>query len=242
MTIPIPYVALREGEQPALASHLQVRPDGRGLTYRTEHLADRFRHGVLWARCSGPVRGDRLTGRPIFDQMHPRRQRRAMTSLLCQVCTQPADRNELGLLFLTVPPGPDDGRGWPEGMRTDQPPVCLAHAEAARKHCRPLVKEGAVAVRVTDPVPYGVKGSLYRYGPAGPEPVALPEPYAYEPLPFTDKRLLPWFLASHLVAELRGVTVVDLDEEIAAAQHGAHVRGAAPVCPISGGVWGGVGR
>ncbi|MFF0089304.1 hypothetical protein ACFYSF_04985 [Streptomyces canus] len=38
-----------------------------------------------------------------------------------------------------------------------------------------------------------------------------------KPLPYSERLLRPWFLASQLVRELRGVTVVDLDREMAAA-------------------------
>ncbi|MEV7381959.1 hypothetical protein [Streptomyces lydicus] len=38
------------------------------------------------------------------------------------------------------------------------------------------------------------------------------------PLPYKYRLLRPWFLASQLVRELRGVTVVDLEREVAAAR------------------------
>lgn len=240
MTVPIPYVALRAGEEPTLESNLVVLPGGRGLGYRHERDSDRDRRGILLARCSGPLKAGQATGTPRYDRMHPRRQRRAMTQLLCQVCAERADRSPLGVLFLAMPPKPGvSSPGWPEGMLTHQPPVCLSDAVLSRRYCRPMVAHGSVAVRVKDPVPYGVIGSLYREGLTGPEPMPVEEPLKYVPLPFTEKRLLPWFLASHLAVRLREVTVVDLDEELEAARQRQDDRVSS--CPVSGASRPGVG-
>ncbi|WP_242585208.1 hypothetical protein [Streptomyces sp. MST-110588] len=49
-------------------------------------------------------------------------------------------------------------------------------------------------------------------------PVQVSEEARDTPLPYKDHLLRPWFLASQLVRELRGVTVVDLEREIATAR------------------------
>ncbi|MGW6962294.1 hypothetical protein [Streptomyces chartreusis] len=70
----------------------------------------------------------------------------------------------------------------------------------------------AVALRARVPRLHGVIGTLYRTSPDGrPEPVEFDNESARTPLPYRQRRLPPWFLASLLVRELRGVTVVDLD-------------------------------
>ena len=57
-------------------------------------------------------------------------------------------------------------------------------------------------------------GTLYRTGlDRGPEPVEFDGESAPTSLPYRQRRLTPWFLASQLVRELRDVTVVDLDEQ-----------------------------
>ncbi|WP_261801710.1 hypothetical protein [Streptomyces sp. ISID311] len=49
-------------------------------------------------------------------------------------------------------------------------------------------------------------------------PVKVSDEDEDRPLPYKDRLLRPWFLASQLVRELRGVTVVDLEQEVAAAR------------------------
>ncbi|WP_245698548.1 hypothetical protein [Streptomyces lydicamycinicus] len=66
---------------------------------------------------------------------------------------------------------------------------------------------------------YGVVGTLYTTGPdMRPVPVKVSDEEADRPLSYKERLLRPWFLASQLVRELRGVTVVDLEREVAAAR------------------------
>ncbi|MFH9246684.1 hypothetical protein ACH4LK_14780 [Streptomyces lydicus] len=65
---------------------------------------------------------------------------------------------------------------------------------------------------------YGVIGTLYTTGAdMRPVPVRVSDEAKDRPLSYRDHLLRPWFLASQLVRELRGVTVVDLEREIATA-------------------------
>ncbi|MEU7478913.1 hypothetical protein AB0A63_23205 [Lentzea sp. NPDC042327] len=173
------------------------RPDHR-LGYATELLTDRDRHGVLWTQTVSR-RGD---GRPEFARVHPQRQRRAMERLLCQVCGNPADQDETGVLWLLR-----DFRGdwpnWPEGMASTEPPVCRPCVPLSRRLC-PSLRKGVVAVRVRHHPIAGVRGSLYRPGTLAPVAVRAGD-FAYDD-PFVHR-----VLASALIRELRGCTVaVDL--------------------------------
>lgn len=141
-----------------------------------------------------------------------------MEGLRCQVCVQEASRTEDGYLFLATAPARTRA-SW-EGFLTAQPPLCLEHAEEATEKCGHLVRTTAIALRARVPRLHGVIGTHYRYGPCGIEPVDLGgEPEAGSPLPYRNRRLTPWFLASQLVRELRGVTVINLADEVAAAVH-----------------------
>ncbi|MER6330122.1 hypothetical protein ACFUS2_06145 [[Kitasatospora] papulosa] len=62
-------------------------------------------------------------------------------------------------------------------------------------------------------------GTLYTTGAdLRPVPVVVSDEAKDVPLPYKDHLLRPWFLASQLVRELRGVSVVDLEREIATAR------------------------
>jgi hypothetical protein len=212
----VPYITARQGEQADSLLNLSLRPGGKGLFYLNEGPGDRDERGVLWARCSQSRYGNELTGRPRWRDVHPSRQRECMEELRCQVCVQQPSRTELGYLFLATQQDDRSTDSW-EGHLTAQPPLCLEHAKAAVEECGHLVRAGAVALRVRLPRLYGVIGTLYRAGPDGrPEPVEFDSESARTPLPYRKRRLTPWFLASQLVRELRGVTVVDLDDHISA--------------------------
>src|ERR1043165_6650830 len=84
----VPYVTRWTGEQilhPRVVERAPV-----GIAYTDETVTDRDRDGVLWIRITTSI-GD---GRPLYRQMHPFRQRRAMRKLLCQVCARPADHTD----------------------------------------------------------------------------------------------------------------------------------------------------
>ncbi|GAA3304763.1 hypothetical protein GCM10020295_56730 [Streptomyces cinereospinus] len=152
--------------------------------------------------------------------MHPSRQRETMQDLRCQVCVvQPASRTASGYLFLATRPKEARERDWPEGVLTWQPPLCLDCAAIAIEQCPHLSRSGAVALRARVPRLYGVVGTLYTTGAdLRPVPAQVSEEARDLPLPYKDHLLRPWFLASQLVRELRGVTVVELEREIATAR------------------------
>lgn len=212
--MPEPWIALRADEQAGLLSELTTRPGNQGLAYRHERPGDRDIRKVLWARTTGP-----MTGRPDYRHMHPRRQLKAMTQMLCQVCSRRASRTAEGTLFLHVRPTPGTvDADWPEGQLTDQPPLCLPCAPQAAKHCTPLSRHGTVAVRAGATEIFGVIGTIYYPTPYGLRAVAMPKQKAYAAMPYTDHERMRWVLASQLVRRLTNVTVIDLDRELAHAQ------------------------
>lgn len=214
----VPYITARQGEQADSLSSLGLRPDGKGLFYLNEGPGDRDDRGVLWARCSQSRHGNDIVGRPRWRDVHPSRQRECMEELRCQVCVQQPSRTQLGYLFLAAQQDTRSTDGW-EGHLTAQPPLCLEHAKAAVEQCGYLVRAGTVALRARVPRLHGVIGTLYRTGADGrPEPVEFDSELARIPLPYRHRKWTPWFLASQLVRELRGVTVVDLDDLVSAAQ------------------------
>lgn len=214
----VPYITARHGEEGEVAAMLGVLPGGRGLCYLDEGPRDRDGRGVLWARCTQALEGGEPADRPRWREVHPSRQRETMESLRCQVCVRPANRTPLGFLFLeTLPAESDTTVDRYEGVLTAQPPLCLEHAQAAAEQCGHLAKKGAVALRVRVPRLYGVIGAFYRNGTHGPEPVDVSENVGSRSLSYRDRRWTPWILASQLVRELRGVTIVNLEEEMAAA-------------------------
>ncbi|MPZ83173.1 MAG: hypothetical protein GEV28_23380 [Actinophytocola sp.] len=190
-----PYVTSWTGEQEPRSA--LVERAGR-LAYPMDSLYDRDRNGVLWSRT--PLRPGH--GRPDFGRVHPLRQRRAMADLLCQVCAQPADRDEDGVLWL-LPDFQDDWAGWPTRMAAVEPPVCLGCVRVSVRYC-PALRKGAVAVRVRDSTVVGVYGALYRPGPLGPVPVGV-DTVAYD-----DPRTR-WVRAERLVRELGDSTIVPLE-------------------------------
>lgn len=187
-----------------------------GLCYRTELAQDRDDRGVLWARTSQNLTmgTSRPTGKPFFASMHPARQRATMSFLRCQVCHGEASCTELGYLFLEKA---DDGDT--EGITTGQPPVCLDHAVAGIENCRHLIDEGYVLLRSKVPRLHGVLGQVYTAvnHTLEPLPPLLGSDGSDLPIPYTMRELTPWVLASQLVRRLTGVTVVDIDRELAAA-------------------------
>ena len=155
-----PYITAWSAEQD-LPCTLVERP-GCGVAFADELLVDRDSCGVLWRRSS--VR--RQVGRPDFGRVHPLRQRRAMLRLLCQVCSGPADQTDEGILWL-LRDHRDDWRGWPEGMASVEPPICVPCVEVSLKLC-PALRRGAAAVRVRKFPIVGVRGALYRKGVFAP--------------------------------------------------------------------------
>lgn len=195
-----PYVTARSVEQDLQCS-LVVRPGGLGLGvgYANELPGDRDDHGVLWLK----VAEHHDAGRPEFARVHPARQRRAMTDLLCQVCAGPADQSKDGVLWLMRDHRQDWAR-WPEGMASVEPPVCAGCVAISARRC-PALQRGAVAVRVRQFAVVGVRGTLYRPGSFGPVPVECAN-LAY------DDPAVRWMVAVALIRELRGCSFVPLEE------------------------------
>jgi hypothetical protein len=152
--VTVPYIVTWSEEQ-ELPTRIVESPRG-GIGFADEVIGDRDRDGVLWTRmssCAG-------RGRPRFAAMHPLRQRRAMRRLLCQICGQPADQDERGILWLL--PNYSDGRaGWPNGKWVVEPPICRPCAPVAARLC-PALRRGRIAVRVRNAPICGVKGLTYR--------------------------------------------------------------------------------
>ncbi|MFF6970004.1 MULTISPECIES: hypothetical protein [Streptomyces] len=181
---------------PVLPEPLVLGLRGRGIAYRDESVHDRTDDGVLLARGRGR-RATEAAGRPLYEQLDPRRQRRALARLLCQVCGEPPPRSPNGMLWLLA--GPPDGD--PEDVLTITPPVCPEPcAVLALEQC-PALAGGHTALRVRRPRAWGYRGALHT--PAllsGEDPVQLP---------YGDPRL-PWLLADLAVIRLMGCTPIDL--------------------------------
>jgi hypothetical protein len=186
----VPYITTWSEERP-LPTTVVEHPSG--IRYADETLADRDRNGVLWRRV--PSRPGR--GRPQFGKVHPLRQRRAMRRLLCGICGGPADRSDLGVLWV-LRDYRDDWLGWPEGMAATEPPVCLPCARLSVRLC-PALRKGYVSLRVADSTVAGVYGIRYRLGQGTDDATVT----------FEDPAIR-WICAAQLVRELRGCTMVAL--------------------------------
>jgi hypothetical protein len=156
----VPYITAWSAEQEL--PYEVVERHGFGIAYADEGLMDRDDHGVLWRRM--PARPGQ--GRPLFGEVHPLRQRRAMRRLLCQVCGGPADRTGDGMLWL-LRDYRDDWPDWPEGMGVAEPPVCLPCAHTSTRLC-PALRKGAAAIRARHAPLAGVRGALYKSGRLSP--------------------------------------------------------------------------
>ncbi|MFE7330832.1 hypothetical protein ACFU8W_39020 [Streptomyces sp. NPDC057565] len=187
----VPYIASWSAEQ--ARSPVVIGPRG-GITYQDEGPYDRDADGYLWLRA--PAKQG--CGRPEFGRVHPLRQRRVMRRLLCQVCGGPADQDERGTLWL-LEDHRTDWEGWPNGLLTTHPPVCVPCAREAVRSC-PNLRSGCVAVRVGSSDVSGIYG--VRYLPGSPMTSGVVE--------YGDPAGR-WVLASQLVRGLSDCTV-DLAE------------------------------
>lgn len=95
----------------------------------------------------------------MFGTVHPMRQRRAMSRLLCSVCGSPASVTEAGVLWL-LPVEPDEWKEWPDGMDEAEPPVCVPCVPMAVRTC-PALRRAAVAFRARRHPVVGVHGALW---------------------------------------------------------------------------------
>ncbi|WP_327357731.1 hypothetical protein [Streptomyces sp. NBC_01304] len=194
---------------------LRAPAQGGGIQYEDELPSDRGMHGELLHRGRRPApQGKR--GKPQYGKTNLNRQRRAMRKLLCHIGGGPADRNELGVLWLLDNTVANCEEGWPENEITVHPPVCLPCAAKAVDECPELEKNGVTAVRVRDPRSYGVHGSLYALddtAPWSPFPIELESTLT---VAYDDPRL-KWMQVGQSALYLVGCTVVDLQAELQAA-------------------------
>jgi hypothetical protein len=200
----VPYVTSWSEEKKVRAKVVE-RP-GIGIAFAEETVYDRDREGVLWA--SKTLRHGK--GRPEFGVVHGLRQRHAMRRLLCQVCAQPADRNEDGALWL-LPGYYQEAEGWPENYDLAEPPICLPCVPIATQRC-PALRKGYLGIRARNAPICGVRGLVYQPGPPGPALVG-------EYLVRYDHPTIHWTLADQLLRTLHNCTPVNLD------QHDPHRSG-----------------
>lgn len=208
----VPWMAAWTGETVIEAPVITRRGRLGGIAYADELPADRGKNDALLHRGRHLVNKDQR-GRPLYGAVHTNRQRRAMRKLLCHVCGNGADHNDLGVLWLLDNIAANCPQGWPEEEITVHPPLCLGCAEKAIGQCPELEEKGFTAVRVRDPQPYGYRGRLYVRDlslHASLFPIVSKETAN---LAFEDP-LLPWLLAAQSVMCLVGCTVVDLDTEL----------------------------
>jgi len=198
----VPYVALWSGEHDLPTSVIEHTPTG--ITYPDENVADRDHHGVLWTRfTTSPGHG-----RPLYRQMHPLRQRRAMRRLLCQVCAQPADHTDQGHLWILLASW-QESDAWPDDIVNQYPPLCLNCARLSKHLCPPL-RRGYVAVRAHSTL-YGVIGIQYQA--ARPYPaVRIADNDDGQPVAY-DNPAVQWTQAIHLTRALHKCTVADINHE-----------------------------
>ncbi len=194
----VPYI-VTWSEEKELPIKL-VEHAGIGLRFADETAADRDRDGILWNRISTqPGRG-----RPRYAVIHFMRQRRAMRRLLCQICAQPADRNEQGTLWL-LPDVADRRQGWPENLTLAEPPICTPCAQLATRLC-PHLRKGCTAVRARCAPLSGVKGFIYR--PGHPSPILIRD----DLVTYDNQALLRWTLAEQQLRTLHNCTIVSPDD------------------------------
>ncbi|MEV0282316.1 hypothetical protein AB0I22_38945 [Streptomyces sp. NPDC050610] len=213
----VPYITTRVGEESGARSMLRIDPV-EGLYYADEGPFDRDPSGALWARRSHNPRDNagQPTGVPLYKKVHPSRQRECMYGLRCQICCrQSASRTQDGYLFLLELPDGGTEAGWPEGELTPHPPLCLPHSKVSVGRCPPL-RRGHIAVRVKLPRLYGIWGLPLTTGRNGRPDVAPDDGRA---IAYRDPRIR-WYLAAQLVRRLCGVTVIDLETELSAAELG----------------------
>ena len=196
MNTVVPRIAAWSSEQPELR-RLRVTPDG--LTYKDgEQSGDRDALGFLWVRHSSSPG----IGAVQFSRPHPTRQREAMTSLTCQVCSGPATTSELGVLWLLHDHW-GDWPYWPEGMGESEPPVCETCVPLAAGRCPSLRSSGVALYWVGSYDLFGVQGKVMTRLPRAGQPIEVDSGvYAAADL------VAPWVLAYKAIRRLRNCTPV----------------------------------
>lgn len=195
----VPYIGQWSGEE--LLPTRVVQRAGGGIGYADETSIDRDQWGVLWVRTATRIG----VGKPLFSKLHPLRQRRAMSRLLCQVCAQPADRTEQGYLWL-LPEQPSYEPDWPEDVPVTLPPLCLPCAQLSVRMC-PALRPTYIAVRAHSWV-CGVSG--VRFQPGYPSPRVVYDDDD-EGIFYHEDPAIGWILATQRARSLRDCTFVDLE-------------------------------
>ncbi len=189
----VPYITTWSTEK--LIPTTVVAHPRSGIAFADETLGDRDERGVLWQRRPSQPG----SGRPLFGQVHPLRQRRAMRRLLCQVCGGPADHTDRGVLWV-LKDHRDDWPNWPEQMAVTEPPICVPCVRTSTRHC-PALRKGNVTVRVRHSTVSGVYGTYYHPGKP------FPSQTASTILTFDDPAIR-WICAGQLVRGLFDCTIV----------------------------------
>jgi hypothetical protein len=186
IAIPVPFIARWSGEDCDNSSALQF--DKNGLTG-----LPRDPRGVIWS----PAGTDRC-GEPQFAQVHPGRQREAITTPLCQVCGTHLPQKWVPWL---LPFNKTSNAGLLSGRITipvvSDPPTCEDCQALARLHC-PAVSSnaGGISLEVRNYRPIGVCGDLYQMTPSG---TVL---RGSAPLIRFGDPLISWVLAKQLLVEI----------------------------------------
>lgn len=214
----VPYIGTWTGEQRCA---LQLGWRGNRLGYADEIPIDRDEWGVLWQRHTARIG----VGRPLFTVVHPLRQRRVMTRLLCQVCARAADHTEAGTLWLL--PAREvatfDDR---DGLVTNHPPLCVPCARVSVRRC-PGMRPDHVAVRARSAV-CGVLGTVFR--PLNHAPwMERDDERTADTVRFDDPAIA-WTQATQLARVLVNISVVDLDT-LATGAGPVGVSGRSGACP-----------
>jgi hypothetical protein len=200
----VPYIGSWTGEK-RCALRLAwrgTRDGGVRIGYVDETPFDRDERGVLWQRYSGRI-GE---GRPLFTVVHPARQRRVMSRLLCQVCAQMADHTEAGTLWLLPAREVADFDG-EDGWVTRHPPLCAPCARISVRVC-PGMRPEYVAIRAHSAV-CGVIGKIYR--PLDHAPWMEINTEDTGDTVMSDHPSIAWTQAHQLARMLIKISVVDLD-------------------------------
>ncbi|MGI5353553.1 hypothetical protein ACQEU8_36075 [Streptomyces sp. CA-250714] len=202
----VPFIAPWSEEKPLPYKVIKrVGPDGvEGIGYADEVSSADRRDGNLWVRWPA-LRG---RGKPRLADIHPLRQRQAMSHMLCMVCAASTFNDEFrqwGGKHLFIGRAVD-GRPIRDGERTDTPPVCLPCAVEAAEACPHLVK-GHTAALVERAEPWGVAGIVY--DPRTLRPIPTRNKNGLTDVAFEDPTLR-WTLAARDVVTLHGCTPVNL--------------------------------
>ncbi|RMB83278.1 hypothetical protein CTZ28_25040 [Streptomyces shenzhenensis] len=199
----VPYIA-GWSEERLLSCPITRRRGFPGIAYADETPYDRDSFGVLWVRYV--LRPKQRRGNPVFRNVHPYRQRRAMLNMMCQVCARmPPDPHGPHLFLLK-----DSGGPIREGELTTSPPVCVPCAGISIQLCRALRGGRFVAAWARRVPAWGVVGPLHHPRTLQPIPGCAMEQVKY------GSEWAPWVRAARTMVELRGVTPADLDREFAA--------------------------